>query len=183
MPGLLAAFWLVVGAGAARAESYTGRAVGVVTGDTLDVRDPGGHVRRVRLAGIRAPVKGQPFFNGARNSLIRLVGRKKIWVDWYHSAGNCRRPAVPSACLLVGKVFLAGVDIGLHQLERGLAWHDVGEMGDQSITDRGLYSETEEQARIEHRGLWGTAHPVEPWLWARSHRRDSQLARRPRRIR
>jgi endonuclease YncB( thermonuclease family) len=173
--------WLGLLAGrSVRAEAYTGIVVGVPDGNTLDVRDARGRVRRVQLAGVRAPIRGQPFAVTSRASLAHLAAHRRIWVDWYRRSGECRHPAFPGACRLVGKAFLLGTDLGLKQLERGLAWHDVRQLGDQSLADRGLYSETEEHARIERRGLWVDSRAVAPWLWRGT---PPALARRPRRDR
>ena len=52
----------------------SGRIVRVLDGDTVEVLEPGNQLKRIRLAGIDAPEKSQPF--GQR--LLR-VSRAKIW--------------------------------------------------------------------------------------------------------
>ena len=56
--------------------SLTGRVVGVIDGDTVVVLTTSERTVRVRLAGIDAPEKGQPFGQRARQFLAsRVAGR------------------------------------------------------------------------------------------------------------
>ena len=52
---------LLLLAGLACAETLTGKVVGVMDGDTIEVLDATKTPRRIRLEGIDAPEKAQPF--------------------------------------------------------------------------------------------------------------------------
>lgn len=56
-------------AAAAPPPAFTGKAIAVSDGDTLTVLAPGDRQTRVRLHGIDAPEKGQPFGTRARQHL------------------------------------------------------------------------------------------------------------------
>ena len=56
----LASFVLLL-AGLAFAETITGKVIGVMDGDTIEVLDAIKTPRRIRLEGIDAPEKAQPF--------------------------------------------------------------------------------------------------------------------------
>jgi len=60
--GLFTAFLLVF-AISAHAETITGRVVGIADGDTVTVLDAQKVQHKIRLAGIDAPEKAQPFGN------------------------------------------------------------------------------------------------------------------------
>ena len=62
----------------------------------------------------------------------------------------------------VGTVFVDGHDVGLLQLERGMAWHYKAYEREQSPDDRARYAAAEENARASGVGLWRDAKPVAP---------------------
>jgi endonuclease YncB( thermonuclease family) len=64
------------------AEILTGRVVGIADGDTITVLDSTNDPHKVRLAGIDAPEKGQPFGNVAKQNLARLVASKAVSVEY-----------------------------------------------------------------------------------------------------
>jgi endonuclease YncB( thermonuclease family) len=61
----------------------------------------------------------------------------------------------------VGVVTLAGMDIHLAQVKRGLAWHDKQYQNEQSPEDREAYAQSESQARDKRIGLWRDPAPIE----------------------
>ena len=67
----------------------------------------------------------------------------------------------------VGTVFVDGHDVGLLQLERGIAWHYKAYEREQSPEDRARYAAAEADAREAKMGLWRDARPVAPWVWRR----------------
>jgi endonuclease YncB( thermonuclease family) len=54
-------------------QSFEGRVVAVADGDTLTVLDSNNLQHKIRVAGIDAPEKGQPFGDRSKQSLSRAV--------------------------------------------------------------------------------------------------------------
>ncbi len=65
----------------------------------------------------------------------------------------------------VGKILVDGTDANLQQVKAGLAWHYKKYQKEQSIEDRTIYAQAEEQARTEKQGLWIDPAPTPPWDW------------------
>lgn len=97
----------------AYAEILSGRVVGIADGDTITVLDNTNTQHKIRLAGIDAPEKKQPFGNNSKKMLSSLVFGKTVDVDWDKRDRYGR---------LVGKVIIDGVDANLEQIKYGLAW-------------------------------------------------------------
>jgi hypothetical protein len=87
--------------------------VAVHDGDTVTVLDGERVQHRVRIAGIDAPEKGQPFGEAAKEGLSRLVQGKQV-------EARCRKHDRygREVCAL----FVGTQDIGLEQVRSGLAW-------------------------------------------------------------
>jgi len=79
----LALIALALVATVATADTFEGRVVRVLDGDTVDVLDAGKSSHRVRLAGIDAPEKGQAFGTRAKQLLLELAGGKSVEVSWH----------------------------------------------------------------------------------------------------
>lgn len=79
---------------------------------------------RVRIAGIDAPEKGQPFGNASRKRLGELVARKEVRVEFnkYDRYGRIvgKVLVTPPDCPPCGKT----LDVGLAQITKGMAWWD-----------------------------------------------------------
>ena len=88
----------------AQALTIEGRVVGVADGDTITVLDNTNTQHKIRLAGIDAPEKKQPFGNVSKKSLSDLVYGKQVSVD-YNKQDRYGRT--------VGKVMAEGVDANL----------------------------------------------------------------------
>lgn len=134
----------------------TGKVIGVLDGDTLDVLDASKATHRIRLTGIDAPEKAQPFGQRSKEHLSDVVFGKQVEVQAGKSDKYGRT---------VGKVVVQGVDANLEQVKAGFAWHYKQYAAEQSVSDRALYSSAEEKARIAHLGLWHDAKPMPPWEW------------------
>ena len=63
------------------AETITGRVVGIADGDTVTVLDAQKVQHKIRLAGIDAPEKAQPFGNRSKVSLSDLAFDKMVTVE------------------------------------------------------------------------------------------------------
>ena len=66
---------------AAHADTLTGRVVGVADGDTITVLDADRQQHKIRLGGIDAPEKAQPFGQRSKENLSRMVFGKEVRVD------------------------------------------------------------------------------------------------------
>jgi len=63
-------------------QSFEGRVVAVADGDTLTVLDSKKLQHKIRVAGIDAPEKGQPFGDRSKQSLSRAVMGKDVRIEW-----------------------------------------------------------------------------------------------------
>jgi endonuclease YncB( thermonuclease family) len=151
------------------AETLVGKVVGVSDGDTITVLDSNQIQHKVRLAGIDAPEKRQPFGSKSREALASMVFQKLVDIDWKKHDRYGR---------LVGKVTVGGLDVCRRQLDLGLAWHYVKYAKEQTDADRSTYSAAERAARDSRRGLWSDPLPVPPWEFrhtATSSRRAASM--------
>ncbi len=139
----------------------TGQVVGISDGDTLKVLDANHQVHTIRLMGIDAPEKAQPFGQRAKQSLSALVFQQQVQVEWHKQDRYGR---------IVGQVRTrAGVDVCLEQLQMGMAWHYKQYIQEQSPPDRITYAQAEDAARAQRLGLWQESSPTPPWLWRQRH--------------
>ena len=136
------------------AEVLTGRVVGVTDGDTITVLDSTNTEHKIRLAGIDAPEKKQPFGKSSKKMLSNWVFGKTVNVDWDKRDRYGR---------LVGKVMIDGVDVNLEQIKDGLAWFFRKYQNELSAEDRLTYLHAEEYAKESKLGLWVYPDPVPPW--------------------
>jgi endonuclease YncB( thermonuclease family) len=143
------------------ADTLDGRVVGVTDGDTITVLDGQSVEHKIRLMGIDAPEKAQPFGQHAKQSLSDLVFGRTVAVDWQKLDRYGR---------IVGKVLVGGLDANLEQVRRGLAWHYKKYASEQDAIDRASYSQTEIEAQNGQRGLWADPMPVPPWDWRKNRR-------------
>jgi endonuclease YncB( thermonuclease family) len=138
----------------AQAEILRGKVVKIADGDTLTLLDRSKQQHKVRLIGIDAPERKQPFGTVSRQNLAALVFGKAVAVEW-HKQDRYQR--------VLGKVLLNGKDINLEQIKAGLAWHYKQYDRDQLPVDRKLYAEAQKAASLKGIGLWSDAAPVAPW--------------------
>lgn len=131
-------------------EPITGKVVSVTDGDTVRVLDAANVQHKVRLDGIDAPERGQPFGTVARDRLAGLVMGKAVTV---HSDGRDKYGRT------LGRIEIEGQDVNRTLVAEGLAWHYVKFSKDARL------AAAERQARAAGRGLWGDAKPVPPWEW------------------
>jgi len=145
----------------ANAETITCRVVGVADGDTITVLDARKVQHKIRLAGIDAPEKKQPFGNRSKESLSQLAFGKTVDVETIKRDRYGRQ---------IGKVLVNGQDVNLLQVERGMAWFYRQYQREQSPNDRRLYEAAEDAAKAKKRGLWQDSAPVAPWEFRRPNR-------------
>jgi endonuclease YncB( thermonuclease family) len=146
----------------ASAEPLVGWVVGVTDGDSITVLDASKVQHKVRLSGIDAPEKSQPFGNRSKESLSELVFKKSVTVDGDKKDRYGRS---------VGKVIANGLDVNLIQIERGMAWFYRQYQREQSPEDRKLYDAAEAEAKRVQLGFWRDEEPMPPWDYRKSKRR------------
>jgi endonuclease YncB( thermonuclease family) len=125
--------------------------------------------QRIRLMGIDAPERHQPFGERARQYLGALAFGKEAKVVW-HKRDRYGR--------IVGQVWVEAPDApcrgkpgcpktrdaGLAQIQSGLAWWYRQYANEQAVEDRNRYEQAEFQAKIRRAGLWAE-NPMPPWDW------------------
>jgi endonuclease YncB( thermonuclease family) len=142
---------------AASGETVMGRVVSVADGDTLTVLDAHNRQHRIRLFGIDAPEKAQPFGNQSKKNLSGKVFGATVRVDVVDVDRYGRE---------VGRVYLRDRFINIEQVREGYAWR-YPEFDRHHEFDR-----AEAEARRYRRGLWSAPYPTPPWEFRRAHRNE-----------
>ena len=145
----------------ALAATLAGRVVGVSDGDTVTVLTAENRQFKIRLSGIDAPEKKQPFGAHAKETLSRQLFGQAVTVEWSKTDRYGR---------IVGKIEIDGVDANLEQIREGSAWVYTQYLRELPVEDRKLYLEAERQAKSERRGLWRDNDPEPPWQWRHDRR-------------
>ena len=145
----------------AHAATLTGTVVSVADGDTVTVLDATKTQHKIRLTGIDAPEKMQPFGRRSKSSLSDMVYLKQVSVETDKKDRYGRN---------LGKVLVNGKDANLMQIEHGMAWWYRAYKKDQPANDRRLYEAAEATAKAKKVGLWVDAKPVPPWEFRRAAR-------------
>jgi len=127
----------------------TGQVINITDGDNLVVVIDKQWVR-VRLAGIDAPEKNQPFGTDSKQSLSDLCFWEQVTVA---SKGKDQYGR------MLAKVRCRDVDAGEEQLRRGMAWVYNRYAKDPSLNP------LQEEAKVAKRGLWVDPHARPPWKW------------------
>jgi endonuclease YncB( thermonuclease family) len=134
-----------------------GQVVAVIDGDTLGVMVNGKEVR-VRLYGIDAPEKSQPYGPDAKRELSqRAFGR----VARLESMDTDRYDRT------IARVWIDGECVNIGLVEAGAAWW----YRRYAPRDADLQL-AEARAKTDRRGLWAGEEPVAPWDW-RTQRRNA----------
>ena len=142
---------------------FTAKVQRVVDGDTVHVVNKAGKKFKVRLTGIDAPEKNQPYGLAATYKLTEILINKLVLLK---SKPNNGKPyTIDRYKRVLAKIILDGKDINLSQVLRGYAWHFKRYQKQQSPSDRELYSEAEIDAKKNKLGLWGEKNPIAPWKW------------------
>jgi Micrococcal nuclease (thermonuclease) homologs len=129
-----------------------GRVVRILDGDTIEVLQENNELTRIRLDGIDAPEKAQPFGQRSRQALTAMIAGKVV-----HISGNNR----DRYNRLLGTVWYDSADINAIQVIHGMAW--AYQYKGKPLVP--AYANLEEKARKNRAGLWAEPAPVEPWRW------------------
>lgn len=162
---LIAAALLLAAARGAAAESFVeGRVVAVFDGDTIEVL-VGRERRRIRIAGIDTPERGQPWAERAKQALAARVFGRDVRIN---------EVALDRYGRTVGEVYADNACVGCEMVREGHAWVYRG------FSDDAVLFELEAEARAARRGLWGLpeSERTPPWEWRRAQRRAERDAKR-----
>jgi len=136
------------------AATLQGKVVGVADGDTITVLDATNTQHKIRLQGIDAPEKAQPYGKKSKQSLSQMVQSKQVTVEYQKKDKYGRT---------LGKVLHNGTDVCLEQIKLGMAWHYKKYAFDQPKEDRKPYEQAELAARTKTIGIWKDKNPPPPW--------------------
>jgi endonuclease YncB( thermonuclease family) len=128
----------------------------VTDGDTITILDRDKRQHKIRLNGIDAPEKGQPFGDRSRQHLASLVFDRNVRAEC-HKRDRYGRD--------VCKVLDGSRDVGLEQIRAGLAWWYRAYASEQTPEDQAAYERTEQDAKAREFGLWREPNPGPPWEW------------------
>ncbi|ADU99415.1 thermonuclease family protein [Alicycliphilus denitrificans] len=147
--------------------------VGISDGDTLTARCPTEDAAhpyqqvKVRLAGIDAPERKQPFGSRARQALADITFQKQARLDCVkqdrYKRSVCNVWVAPASAPDGPQT----LDAGLAMVTQGMAWWYRSYSRDQTPEARGQYEFAETEARARRAGLWADRDPVAPWEWRR----------------
>lgn len=130
-------------------------------GDTITVVNTAKQRLTIRLQGIDAPEIGQRYAEAAHKQLAELVRGKTALIEFDPKGKPDREGRV------IAKVYVSGRDIGLSQIQAGLAWYCKDYKKAQTDTDRSIYVDAESEARANKVGLWSESSPRAPWDYRR----------------
>lgn len=156
--------------GLAWADELQGRVVKVADGDTITVLDGQRQQHVIRLAGIDAPEKSQPYGQKSKAHLSQAVFGQTVTVTFDKRDRYGR---------IVGQVRVLGEDANLRQLQAGWAWHYKQYQSEQTPDQRSVYDAAERAAREKRLGLWqgqGPASPEPPWDYRARLKSERQSA-------
>jgi len=129
------------------------RVVGIKDGDTVEILTSDRKTIIVRLNGIDAPEKDQPYSQKSKESLSRLVFGKQVKL---YSFGNDRYGR------LIADVYVDSINVNYIQVAEGLAWHYT------KYSDDTILAQLEQQAREQQLGLWQEKEPMPPWKFRKN---------------
>ena len=154
--GLLAVAVCAFACGHARANSFVGKVIEINDGDEITIFNMNRPVR-IRLIGMDAPERNQPFGDIARQHLSDLVYNKQVLVEY---------SGIGEHSSLIGRVLLNDLDISAQMIRDGAAWFDS--RATLSDSQREIYFQSEQAARKEHRGLWQSEGAIPPWEFVKA---------------
>jgi endonuclease YncB( thermonuclease family) len=148
----------------------SGRVVAITDGDTIKVLDGINTQHKVRLTGIDAPERGQPFGTVSRDHLADMVVGKEVFVESTKKDRYGRTLGKvwvqPSDCPTCSKT----LDANHAQILAGMAWWYRYYAKEQSPEDQGRYESAEDEAKARGWGLWVDPHPINPYDWRKGIR-------------
>lgn len=156
------------------ADPIEGVALEVHDGDSFVFRSDDGVRLKIRVSGIDAPERLQPFADASRRRLGELLRGRRLRIEPVKRDVYGR--TVARVIVLDGEP--PGRDAGLAQLEAGLAWYFRRYRSDLPPGDAQRYWQAETAAREARSGLWRNERAEAPWDFrARVRRGEAAPAR------
>lgn len=146
--------------------AWSGEVIEVHDGDTLQVRDEQGSVRKVRIYGVDCPELGQPFGQEAQAMTARMVMGKTVEVIPAQKKSYKRE--VAGIVLLSDLAVLQDVLVSV-----GLAWVD-NRFCKLAICDLWRMHQADAKRADPPRGLWAAPEPLAPWDWRKASKRKNK---------
>ena len=136
----------------------------VIDGDTVVV-SVDQRSEKIRLYAIDCPEDGQPWGDTATYGLIKLIGRRHVYLEDHGK--DCYGRTL--ATIHVQDDKSPGlVNVNEKMVMRGHAWVMRRFYGDLSADRKGRLNRLERWARSNKVGLWKTGDPIPPWEWRRN---------------
>lgn len=132
-----------------------GQVSSITDGDTLRINNTTGGSDIIRLYGIDAPERDQPYGTEATKALSSKVADAKVRIVVQDTDDYGRQ---------VGTVYLDHRNINLEMVAQGHAW-----WYEFFVPDNRELRQAHIKAQESHLGLWRDTNPVEPYDWRRSH--------------
>jgi micrococcal nuclease len=136
------------------AQAFTGTVTHVTDGDTVWLRTDTGARVKLRVLGIDAPERCQPWGEQSRSALASRVLHRRVQVD--EKAHDAYRRTV-------GSLQLDGEDVAAWMVREGHAWSQ------RFHRSGGPYAAQEAAARSARRGLFGDAGAMLPRDFRQRH--------------
>ena len=130
-----------------------GKVISVTDGDTIKILTPERQQVKLRLYGIDAPEKKQPYGTAAKRYLADLIAGKTVQIE-EHGKDRYKR--------VLGIVYFDGKDVNEILVLNGYAW---------AFTKYSkIYESQERQARSKWLGLWRDKNPIKPEIWRKIYK-------------
>jgi micrococcal nuclease len=138
----------------------TGKVVSIADGDTITILTAEKKQVKIRLNGIDAPERGQPFGTKSKEMLSHIIGKSDVRVETH---GEDRYGRTIGDVLVRTPNSAASdpeANLNFMMVANGYAWHYV-----RYAPDNKKLADAEKHARELKLGLWADASPVAPWDW------------------
>ncbi len=144
-------------------QTFTGRVVGIMDGDTFKLLTADSTLLRVRLANIDCPEKKQAFSAKATEFTSKAIFGKTVTIH-VQSKDRYRR-------YISNVIYDDALSLCHELVKNGLAWHYVRYSKDKTLQDM------EDRARKSKIGLWQDPNPVAPWQWRESRKKKKVIVK------
>jgi micrococcal nuclease len=153
MNRILFAFLCCIAFNKAKADDViTGKVIGVIDGNTIEVLSSDNETRKILLAGIDSPELSQEFGEKAKKYLEKIVYQKKVRITLQ---GKDRKGNYLAIVIVKGTI-----DPRVELLKEGLAWTSEND----PLPELEAHRLT---AAKKRKGLWKNANPIPPWTYRR----------------